>query len=357
MPCVQLELPARYLLFHHYAPALQKMYVFGSMTAYTRSMTVSEAALNHCLFSVSVWSVGLASLAAARQPQASRHASPAEMMCSFQACLPACRQPSAGMLLAPPPSQLPTIWAGQHGEPRMCKGKKQKEWMMAAGSAFLFSFFFYLPELLTDEVALPRLLYNSCFGTQEAGAGSRWVRYSLNSGGLVLPRPGSIRKTHHFPFHIPWRGGRTWLPRQGAAPPTAVTPRYWHNVGLACEKKHVSNPKGPPPSTERTGPPSQGSQTINTPSLLSRDAYLKFTGKAAPWGVCWLRKEVWFSSFPGDPDSPLVNSAGTQLSQTSSAAARTSEEVHPRTASHLHPLAAVYRSPCCARVRNCDTVW
>lgn len=65
---------------------------FGSMTTYTKSMTVSQAALSHCLFSVwnSIWSMDPASLAAARQPQASQHASAAKMMCSFQACLPAC---------------------------------------------------------------------------------------------------------------------------------------------------------------------------------------------------------------------------------------------------------------------------
>lgn len=44
-----------------------------------------------------------------------------------------------------------------------------------------------------------------------------------------------------------------------------VMPRYWcYHVSLACEKKDVSNPKGWPPSAERTGPPSQGSQTINS---------------------------------------------------------------------------------------------
>lgn len=92
MPCVQLKLPERYLFFHRHSPALQKMYIFGSMTAYTGSMTVSHAALNHCLVSVwnSIWSMDLASLAAARQPQASQHASAAKMMCSFQASPPAC---------------------------------------------------------------------------------------------------------------------------------------------------------------------------------------------------------------------------------------------------------------------------
>lgn len=120
-------------------------------------------------------------------------------------------------------------------------------------------------------------------------------------------------------------------------------PRYWryHNISLAWEEKDVSNPKGSPPSTERTGPPSQGSQTVNSQSLPDGDSSLQFTGKASPWRLCWLCKEVWFLSFPGDPYSPLVSSAGTQLSQTSSPVARRLEEVQPPTASHPHLLAAV----------------
>lgn len=61
-------------------------------------------------------------------------------------------------------------------------------------------------------------------------------------------------------------------------------------------------------------------------------------------------------SFPGDPYSPLVSSAGTQLSQTSSPVARRLEEVQPPTAGHPHLLVAVYHFPCFASVRNHETV-
>lgn len=118
-------------------------------------------------------------------------------------------------------------------------------------------------------MALPKLLYNSCFGAWETGPGSRWGRYELNSGGLVLPRPGSVGKTHCFPSPIPWAGGRTLPPRQGVlpAPPNTITPRYCH-VSLVCGKKCVPNPTGPPPSTEKAGPLSQVSQTSQMETLL-----------------------------------------------------------------------------------------
>lgn len=46
-------------------------------------------------------------------------------------------------------------------------------------------------------------------------------------------------------------------------------PKYWHyhGVSLACQNKGVSNHKVPCPSAERTGPPYQRSQTINSQSL------------------------------------------------------------------------------------------
>lgn len=173
----------------------------------------------------------------------------------------------------------------------------------------------------------------------------------------MLPRPGSISKymvSHSlFPTQEAEHAwpGRLLLP----APPTAVVPVNWrYHVSPVWEKKGVSSSKNPPPSTERTGPPSQGSQTINSQSLLNNGASPpRFKGKGAPWGVCWLCKEMWVLSSPVDP----LLSPSQFSRDTATAMARTLEEVQPPTSSHPCSLTVVYYFACCTKVRNRDTVW
>lgn len=139
--------------------------------------------------------------------------------------------------------------------------------------------------------------------------------------------------------------GRLLLP----APPTAVVPVDWsYHVSQAWEKKGVSSPRNPPPSTEKTGPPSQGSQTSNPRAFWTTEPLLHTLKAKERYRICWLCNEIQFLSSPVDPYSPLVSSAGVQQGHLG--------KVQPATSSRPCSLAAVYYFTCCAGVRNCDTM-
>lgn len=132
---------------------------------------------------------------------------------------------------------------------------------------------------------MPRLLYNPCFGAWETGPGSRKGRYRLNSGGLVLPRPGSISKLHGFPFFVPWTGGRACLARQAAASCSSNCSRA---CGLELSRQSSLGKKGGFQSQESTSQHREdwasfpGIPNIKSQSLLNnRASPPHFKGKGA----------------------------------------------------------------------------